>query len=82
MEEVDCKACAVKSDREGGKTGLHIAAIHDSVKLAQILIREGCPPAALDEEVCMVSPIIDKLYPRGRSSMAPWPHVHSIRIFI
>ena len=51
VEGVDCKACAVKSDREGGKTGLHIAAIHDSVKLARILIREGCPPAALDEQV-------------------------------
>ena len=55
VEGVDCKACAVKSDREGGKTGLHITAIHDSVRLAHILITAGCPPESLDEQVCIWS---------------------------
>ena len=38
-------------DRQGGMTGLHLAAIHDSPEIASLLIEKGCPINALDKKV-------------------------------
>jgi len=37
--------------RQGGMTGLHLAAIHDSPEIASLLIEKGCPINSLDKEV-------------------------------
>ena len=61
MAEVDFSVCCDDQDsgieeefeyRLGGMTtGLHLAAIHDSPEIASLLIENGCPINALDEEV-------------------------------
>ena len=35
-----------------GLTGLHLAAMHDDVDIAQELIEKGCPIDSQDEKVC------------------------------
>ena len=35
-----------------GLTGLHLAAMHDDVDIAQELIEKGCPVDSQDEKVC------------------------------
>ena len=55
---VDASACAMEKDPKTNKiigrnkTGLHLAAIHDSPEIAQELIAKGCP---LDTQDCRVS---------------------------
>ena len=53
---VDASACAEEKDpnigKVGSKTGLHLAAIHDSPEIAQELIAKQCP---LDVQDCVVS---------------------------
>ena len=39
-------------DPQEGLTGLHLAAMHDDVDIAQELIHEGCPIDSQDEKVC------------------------------
>ena len=61
LPTVDVSACAecvaVADDVDGssegasGKSALHIAAIHDSAKIADILIKGGCPLSVQDLEV-------------------------------
>ena len=61
MEEVagvDFSACCADSggteeDEERGMTGLHLAAIHDSPEIANLLIKKGCPVDTQDEKVCL-----------------------------
>ena len=52
---VDVSASAEEKDAAtqnvGRKTGLHLAAIHDSLDIAQELIMKGCP---LDTQDCVV----------------------------
>ena len=54
---VDAKARAVEKDPKTkrimghNKTGLHLAAIHDSPEIAQELIAKGCPLDAKDYKV-------------------------------
>ena len=49
--------CAIRDSgideegRQGGMTGLHLAAIHDSPEIASLLIEKGCPINSLDKEV-------------------------------
>ena len=56
---VDFSACCADSegaDEEDGQkrmTGLHLAAIHDSPEIANLLIMKGCPVDTQDEKVCM-----------------------------
>ena len=38
---------------QGGKSALHIAAIHDSAKIAEMLIKGGCPLCVQDLEVSL-----------------------------
>jgi len=40
-----------EEDQQGGMTGLHLAAIHDSPEIASLLIEKGCPINGLDKEV-------------------------------
>ena len=64
LPDVDVSACAEcvaavdngdapdRSDEgANGKSGLHIAAIHDSAKIAEMLIKGGCPLCVQDLEV-------------------------------
>ena len=64
LHTIDVSACAecVPADDDGdvpdgsdggvnGKSALHIAAIHDSVKIAEMLIESGCPLCVQDLEV-------------------------------
>ena len=37
--------------QQRGKTALHIAAVHNSAELAQLLIDNGCPLSIKDKEV-------------------------------
>ena len=46
IAEVNISVCC-----EGGMTGLHLAAIHDSLEIARFLMKKGCPIDALDEAV-------------------------------
>ena len=56
---VDFSACCADSegtdeeDEERGMTGLHLAAIHDSPEIANLLIKKECPVDTQDEKVCM-----------------------------
>ena len=56
---VDFSACCADSegaDEEDGQkrmTGLHLAAIHDSPDIADLLIKNGCPVDTQDEKVCL-----------------------------
>ena len=56
---VDFSACCADSegaDEEDGQkrmTGLHLAAIHDSPEIANLLIMKRCPVDTQDEMVCM-----------------------------
>ena len=57
---VDASARAMEKDPKtnkviGHKTGLHLAAIHDSPEIAQELIAKGCPLAAQDCRVSLKS---------------------------
>ena len=56
LSDVDVSACAEhvpdSSDEEiKGKSALHIAAIHDSAEIAELLIEKGCPLLVQDLEV-------------------------------
>lgn len=62
LPDVDVSACAecVVDDGDvpdgsdegaNGKSALHIAAIHDSAKIAEMLIKGGCPLCIQDLEV-------------------------------
>lgn len=59
VAEVDFSACCADSggteeeDEERGMTGLHLAAIHDSPEIANLLIIKGCPVDTQDEKVCL-----------------------------
>ena len=48
---VDQHSGTNEEDRQGGMTGLHLAAIHDSPEIASLLIEKGCPINTLDNEV-------------------------------
>ena len=48
---VDQHSGTNEEDRQGGMTGLHLAAIHDSPEIASLLIEKGCPINSLDKEV-------------------------------
>ena len=64
LPDVDVAACAEcvaavddgdlpdhSDDGANGKSALHIAAIHDSAKIAELLIKGGCPLCVQDLEV-------------------------------
>jgi len=58
VDEVNFSVCCAIRDsgideegRQGGMTGLHLAAIHDSPEIASLLIEKGCPINGLDKEV-------------------------------
>ena len=44
-----------------GLTGLHLAAMHDDVDIAQELIEKGCPIDSQDEKVCS-TPLLHTQY--------------------
>eukprot|EP00731_Ephydatia_muelleri_P006395 Em0003g643a len=50
LPEVDPFASTSMDGSEEGNTGLHIAAIHDSPDIADLLIRRGCPIRATNGE--------------------------------
>ena len=54
LPEVDPSASTSMDGSEEGNTGLHIAAIHDSPDIANLLIRYGCPTKAINGEVTLV----------------------------
>ena len=64
LPDVDVSACAEcvatvddgdvpdgSDEGASGKSALHIAAIHDSAKIAEMLIKGGCPLCIQDLEV-------------------------------
>ena len=62
------------SEGASGKSALHIAAIHDSAKIADILIKGGCPLCVQDLEVrqwevlCAVRTLMLIFYYTGKYS--------------
>ena len=50
----DASLCAKDGDdQEGKKSGLHVAAIHDSKDIAKLLLDKECPIDTKDSEVCL-----------------------------
>ena len=58
LPKVDPSASTSMDGSEEGNTGLHIAAIHDSPDIADLLIRRGCPTKAINGEVKLVIGIL------------------------
>ena len=55
---VDVTACCHSDDGGKKNNGLHIAAIHNSVELAELLIEADCPLDAVDKDVSYLHFII------------------------
>ena len=51
LPKVDPSASTSMDGSEEGNTGLHIAAIHDSPDIADLLIHRGCPIRATNKTV-------------------------------
>ncbi len=53
-ELVEVKEKYINDGSNGKKTGLHIAAFHDSAGIAQLLLAHGCPLDIQDADVSEV----------------------------